>query len=45
MFQEPAKRDHSLADADMVTFTDALCSNMTRDLSDLANFGVTTLKF
>ena len=37
------QRVYNMMDADLIMFTSNLCNTMTRDLSDLGVFGVTSL--
>ena len=38
------RRNYNMLDAELCMFTSNLCNFMTRDLSDLAIFGITTAK-
>ena len=38
------KRNYNMTDAELCMFTSNLCNTMTRDLTDLADFGITAPK-
>lgn len=44
MALKPARRDYSMLDAELCMFTSSLCDSLTRDLADLAAFGMTAPK-
>ena len=44
MATELSKRNYNMSDAELCMFTSNLCVTMTRDLTDLADFGITAPK-